>query len=82
MSVQSGTGDESYWRLAGNTVLIGSTAWIRLCCASSADDATAATLQPLTKRQQNQSFMVNALLSVVVYFVLQWHRVTVSFQVA
>jgi hypothetical protein len=37
---------------------------------------------PLTKRQQNQSFMVNALLSVVVYFLLQWHRVTVSFQVA
>jgi len=26
--------------------------------------------------------MVNALLSIVVYFVLQWHRVTVSFQVA
>jgi len=26
--------------------------------------------------------MVNALLSVVVYFVLQWHRLTVSFQVA
>jgi len=26
--------------------------------------------------------MVNALLSAVVYFVLQWHRVTVSFQVA
>jgi len=26
--------------------------------------------------------MVNALLSVVVYFVLQWHRVTVSSQVA
>ena len=36
----------------------------------------------LTKRQQNQPFMVNALLSVVVYFVLQWHRVTVSFWVA
>jgi len=26
--------------------------------------------------------MVNALLSVLVYFVLQWHRLTVSFQVA
>jgi hypothetical protein len=26
--------------------------------------------------------MVNALLSAVVYFVLQWHRVTVSFQFA
>jgi hypothetical protein len=36
----------------------------------------------LTKRQQNQPLMVNALLSVVVYFLLQWHRVTVSFQVA
>jgi hypothetical protein len=34
---------------------------------------------PLTKRQQNQPFMVNALLSVVVYFPLQWHRVMVSF---
>jgi hypothetical protein len=28
----------------------------------------ACSLAPLTKRQQNQPFMVNALLSVVVYF--------------
>src|SRR3977135_1781252 len=39
-------------------------------------------LRTLTKRQQNQPLMVNALLSVVVYFLLVWHRVTVSFQVA
>jgi hypothetical protein len=48
----------------------------------SSDDAAAQGRGPLTKRQQNQPFMVNALLSVVVYFLLQWHRVTVSFQVA
>jgi hypothetical protein len=41
-----------------------------------------ATLGPLTKRQQSQPFMVNALLSVVVYFLLRWHRVTMPFQVA
>src|ERR1700686_4325446 len=39
----------------------------------------AARPRTLTKRQQNQPFMVNALLSVVVYFPLQWHRVTMSF---
>jgi len=38
--------------------------------------------EPLTKRQQNQPFMVNALLSVMVYFLLQWHRVMVSSRVA
>jgi hypothetical protein len=31
--------------------------------------AYPATFTPLTKRQQNQPLMVNALLSVVVYFV-------------
>jgi len=31
--------------------------------------AYPATFAPLTKRQQNQPLMVNALLSVVVYFV-------------
>jgi hypothetical protein len=31
--------------------------------------AYPATSAPLTKRQQNQPLMVNALLSVVVYFV-------------
>jgi hypothetical protein len=31
--------------------------------------AGPAAATPLTKRQQNQPFMVNALLSVVVYFV-------------
>jgi hypothetical protein len=31
--------------------------------------AYPATSAPLTKRQQNQALMVNALLSVVVYFV-------------
>ena len=53
--------------------------------SGSRDGAACAypgTTAPLTKRQQNQPLMVNALLSVVVYFLLVWHRVTVSSQVA
>jgi hypothetical protein len=54
----------------------------RECAAPRDQGRSRFILAPLTKRQQNQPFMVNALLSVVVYFLLRWHRVTVSFQVA
>jgi hypothetical protein len=44
-------------------------------------DAPTA-LRILNKTSIKPAIMVNALLSVVVYFLLHWHRVMMSFQVA